>query len=250
MGIAGISLSGISLSELSRAANLPGSFRVIGSPKISRDEQKGSSPELENNAGVKVSFSAEAMGLMKGELSGSSLKPPQDVGTAPTYAPDLSPEDKARLNTLKQRDMEVKRHEQAHVSVGGNHVMSGPSYTYATGPDGRQYAVGGEVAIDVSPVPDDPEATIAKARIVKRAALAPASPSPADRQVAAKAAAMERTAISEQAKENRDELEEGSLPGSLTPNSMMTYSRPGQEMQSIDRAGMTPLNRRLMDTYI
>ncbi|MEL6314291.1 MAG: putative metalloprotease CJM1_0395 family protein [Pseudomonadota bacterium] len=41
--------------------------------------------------------------------------------------------------------------------------------------------------IDASPVPDNPEATIAKMMIVKAAALAPAEPSSADRNVAAMA---------------------------------------------------------------
>ncbi|MEM6825981.1 MAG: putative metalloprotease CJM1_0395 family protein, partial [Pseudomonadota bacterium] len=72
-----------------------------------------------------------------------------------------------------------------------------PSYSYQTGPDGRQYAVGGEVPIDVSPVPDDPEATIAKMDVVKRAALAPAEPSTADRRVAAEADAKRLAAMAE-----------------------------------------------------
>jgi hypothetical protein len=91
------------------------------------------------------------------------------------------------LAELKKRDAEVKAHEAAHASVGGQ-LASGPSYSFEVGPDGQQYAVAGEVQIDLSPVPGDPQATIIKMQQVKAAALAPAEPSGADRQVAAEAA--------------------------------------------------------------
>lgn len=91
-----------------------------------------------------------------------------------------------RIAELKARDQEVKVHEQAHASIGGQYAGA-PSYEYETGPDGQQYAVGGEVRIDVSEVPNDPRATIQKMQQVKAAALAPAEPSSADRSVAAQA---------------------------------------------------------------
>jgi hypothetical protein len=91
-----------------------------------------------------------------------------------------------RIAELKARDQEVKVHEQAHAAIGGQYAGA-PSYEYETGPDGQQYAVGGEVRIDVSEVPNDPRATIQKMQQVKAAALAPAEPSNADRAVAAQA---------------------------------------------------------------
>jgi hypothetical protein len=65
--------------------------------------------------------------------------------------------------------------------------------------------VGGEVGIDTSRVPDDPEATIRKAQVVRRAALAPAEPSPRDRQVAAEATRMESQARQEATREGAEE---------------------------------------------
>ena len=65
------------------------------------------------------------------------------------------------------------------------------------GPDGRRYAVGGEVAIDASRVPGDPQATIRKAQVIRRAALAPAAPSAQDQRVAAQATRMEQQARAE-----------------------------------------------------
>ena len=76
---------------------------------------------------------------------------------------------------------------KAHAAVGGQ-LASSPSYSYDIGPDGQRYAVAGEVQIDLSEVPGDPQATIIKMQQVKAAALAPAQPSSADRQVAAEAA--------------------------------------------------------------
>lgn len=104
------------------------------------------------------------------------------------------------LAELKKRDAEVKAHEAAHASVGGQ-LASGPSYSFEVGPDGQQYAVAGEVQIDLSPVPGDPQATIIKMQQVKAAALAPSEPSSADRQVAAEAARRITEAQAELAKE-------------------------------------------------
>jgi hypothetical protein len=93
------------------------------------------------------------------------------------------------LQRLRNLDRQVRAHELAHVAVGGRYVTSGASFDYQTGPDGRRYAVGGEVGIDTSEVPGNPQATLAKAQIILRAALAPANPSAQDRRVAAEAVA-------------------------------------------------------------
>lgn len=90
------------------------------------------------------------------------------------------------LTQLRVRDREVRAHEQAHAIAGGVYAGA-PQYTYQKGPDGVNYAVSGSVDVDVSPVPGDPEATIKKMQIVKKAALAPAQPSAQDLKVAAAA---------------------------------------------------------------
>lgn len=90
-----------------------------------------------------------------------------------------------QITSLRQRDRDVRAHEQAHQIAGGAHAGA-PTYIYATGPDGQRYAIGGSVPIDVSPA-SSPEATIAKMQQVRRAALAPQNPSAADRAIAARA---------------------------------------------------------------
>ncbi len=109
----------------------------------------------------------------------------------------LTPEEIRMVSELRARDLEVKMHERAHTSAAGQYAAGGPTYEYQDGPDGRQYAVGGEVSIDTSKIPGDPEATLRKAQVIKRAALAPGDPSAADRAVAAAAARMEAEAMLE-----------------------------------------------------
>lgn len=111
----------------------------------------------------------------------------------------LSPEAQQQISKLQQRDAEVRSHEQSHVAAGGAHVNGGINYSYQRGPDNKQYAVGGSVSIDTSPVPGNPEATKEKARKVRSAALAPASPSAQDQSVAAQAASLETQAQQEDA---------------------------------------------------
>ncbi len=103
---------------------------------------------------------------------------------------ELSEEDRRKLEQLKQTDRGVRAHEAAHMAAAGGHAQGGAHFEYQRGPDGRSYAVGGEVSIDTSAVSGDPEATLSKAQAVQQAALAPTDPSSQDRQVAAEAAAM------------------------------------------------------------
>ncbi|KAB2891668.1 MAG: hypothetical protein F9K32_03230 [Desulfobulbaceae bacterium] len=129
---------------------------------------------------------------------------------APTASPgqtqlNLTEEEVKQLQQLKNRDREVRSHEQAHLSVAGSYARGGASYTYQKGPDGNRYATGGEVPIDVSEEPSA-EATIQKMRVIRRAALAPAEPSPADRQIAANALAKEGAAKQELAAEQQSEM--------------------------------------------
>jgi hypothetical protein len=110
---------------------------------------------------------------------------------------EYTAEEQQVIAELADRDREVRAHEQAHVSAGGAYIRGGASYDYQSGPDGKRYAVGGEVSIDTSPVRDNPQATIAKMQVVRAAALAPADPSAQDRAVAAAAAQAEAAAAAE-----------------------------------------------------
>lgn len=106
-----------------------------------------------------------------------------------TSAQTLSAEDEAVLRKLQARDREVRQHEQAHLAASGGLATSGARFSYQRGPDGVDYAVGGEVSIDTAPG-RTPEETLQRARQIRAAALAPAQPSGQDLAVAAQAARM------------------------------------------------------------
>jgi len=132
---------------------------------------------------------------------------------------DGSPKDSVELSAeakdirnLQIRDREVKAHEAAHAAAGGAYAGS-PRYSYERGPDGKSYATGGEVSIDISPVSGDPEATMQKAQQVRAAALAPAQPSAQDMKVAQKAQSMAARARQEMVRERQNDLSGSELQG-------------------------------------
>tara|TARA_B100000700_G_scaffold330252_1_gene455543 strand:+ start:1118 stop:1813 length:696 start_codon:yes stop_codon:yes gene_type:complete len=147
---------------------------------------------------VRQSSSAEGEQTPQSKQSNSDDKAPKSEDRE---AKQPNSEDAKELQRLKQRDREVRLHEQAHAAVGGRYA-SAPSYEYERGSDGKSYAVGGEVQIDVSEVEGDPQATIEKMTIVKRAALAPAEPSGADRAIASEANQKASAARAELAQQN------------------------------------------------
>ncbi|WP_242482188.1 putative metalloprotease CJM1_0395 family protein [Thiocystis violacea] len=151
------------------------------------------------------------------------------VGAAPQAASaeqSLSDEELREVQLLKQRDAEVRAHEQAHMAAGGQYVTGGPSYSYQRGPDGNSYAIGGEVGIDTSAISGDPAAAIAKARTIIRAALAPAEPSGQDQRVAAAARSMEIDA-QRQLTELQDARREAVVAGAASPGAADEASAQG-----------------------
>jgi len=118
---------------------------------------------------------------------------------------ELSEDDKRKVEELKKIDKRVHTHEQAHLSAAGGYARGGANYDYVTGPDGNRYANAGHVNIDTSKE-KTPEATLRKASIVQKAALAPADPSPADKEIAANAAKMATEAQKEIAEKRKPVL--------------------------------------------
>ena len=116
---------------------------------------------------------------------------------------ELSEEEEQIVQDLKKTDQEVRDHEKAHQTVGGPYAGTA-TYETQTGPDGKEYAVAGEVPIDASPIRDNPKATIRKMDVVIRAALAPAEPSSQDIAVAQSALQAKLQAQAELAQENKD----------------------------------------------
>lgn len=121
---------------------------------------------------------------------------PEDRVTRSGAPPKLTADELRLIESLRQRDVEVRAHEAAHQAAGGS-LTGGASFTYETGPDGRAYAVGGEVPISMAEG-STPAETISIARRSRAAALAPADPSGQDLRVASQAASLEMRATLEQ----------------------------------------------------
>lgn len=98
---------------------------------------------------------------------------------------DLTAAEKAAVDSLRQRDAQVRQEEQAHAGAAG--AAAGPiSYTFATGPDGRQYAAGGSVSVRLSNPSGDPAKFVQAAAKLAAAAHAAHNPSAADLAAARK----------------------------------------------------------------
>lgn len=151
------------------------------------------------------------------------------------------------IQELKQRDAEVRTHEQAHASVGGQYAGS-PSYEYEKGPDGKSYATAGEVPIDISDVPGDPQATIQKMAVVRRAALAPAEPSSADRKIAAEAASKTAAARAELAKQNAPGAEDEDSEGTKVqgPQTKSLKGKGEEASEQSDSAASSQAERKTL----
>ncbi len=203
----------ISLVE-NRQSVLAQYFLSSGHPR-----KEDASEDADSAAGDsdKVSISSEGKALQKAENDGQD-KNPEEKG--------LTEEEKKVVQNLKKRDREVKAHERAHMAAGGGVVQGGANYEYERGPDGKMYAVGGEVSIDTSSE-NDPQATIRKMQQVKMAALAPAQPSGQDRAVAAQAAqaeTMARVELAEQKSEEAEKEKEKKEQDSSQPASLQDIS--------------------------
>lgn len=116
---------------------------------------------------------------------------------------DNDPQVRAAVAELQSIEREVIAHEAAHMAVGGQ-FAGGVSYTYTTGPDGKNYITGGEVPIS-TPATDDPKEALQSAEQVMRAALAPAKPSGQDHAVAANAAQIAAEARAQLASQGTEE---------------------------------------------
>ncbi len=94
------------------------------------------------------------------------------------------------LERLKSKDQRVRAHVAAHMRAAARYVRGPASHSYERGPDGRHYAVSGDVTFDVGAVPNSPQASLRKAAAIQAGALAPMDPSSSDLAAARAAAAL------------------------------------------------------------
>lgn len=154
------------------------------------------------------------------------------------------------LQRLQERDREVRAHEAAHANVGGPYAGA-PTYSTTKGPDGKTYATGGEVSIDMSPVAGDPQATLLKAEQVRAAALAPAQPSAQDLKIAQKAQSMATKARGELAEERAEDLSLGDedFGDSQEADGMSAIKSAGETGQGSDISAADFTGRARLSIY-
>ena len=212
-----VPLSWHSTLQISAANSLP-SYSINRSPYLS--ESGSSDPTSQNSTNANNS-----------DITKSSAASNQQKSEKPQ---ELSDEEKQQVAKLQARDQEVRAHEAAHLAAAAGIVRGGASFSYQTGPDGRAYA-----GIDTSPVKDDPQATIQKARTIRAAALAPAQPSGADQAVAAAASKLEASARVELAVLKAEEQQE-KLEGK--PDHGETVNAINEPTESSLQAGLSEKN--------
>lgn len=187
--------------------------------------QRGNVPPLSAEAVVALQSAEKPNPLSSGQ-SGNNAQSGEAEGE--DNEDGLSESEEKQVDKLRARDREVRAHEQAHARVGGAYA-SAPSYTFQQGPDGKRYAVGGEVQIDTAKE-RTPERTIRKMQVVIRAAMAPAEPSSQDLKVAQQARASLSEAQTQLRQQKAEELRGGDEPDASEVNS----TGADQAVQSAD----------------
>jgi hypothetical protein len=168
-------------------------------------------------------------------------------GTGSSGGPrKLSADDQRLVLELEHIDARVRAHEAAHQAAGG--ALTGAVHLdFVVGPDGRSYAVGGDVSIQIVSG-RTPQETIANAEQVVRAALAPADPSGQDLAVASAALQLVAQAESAQLQQltqsqakakpaTQPAAQDRSLPALLVPQRSLQPAQiqfaPGQAAQAV-----------------
>lgn len=178
--------------------------------------------DVENNADNSVSSGDKTANAENNTQNNDKNAGQKNIG-------ELSLEEQRIVTELQAADTNVRAHEAAHMAAGGG-LTSPASYTYERGPDNKMYAVAGEVGISTGEG-NTPQESLNKAQTIRRAALAPADPSPQDLKVAAQAASMEMSARAEI-------LQEKMAQNSQSPNNSGDGSTENSTRNSIENSAV------------
>lgn len=220
----------VQISEEGMQASMAGQQEGSAQPGVVDPQASQSSGEERSTVAEEQAEPVEEMD--EGRESAESDGSEEDSETSTAR---LSEDEQQEVQQLSQRDREVQVHEAAHAAVGGPYTGA-PSLSYETGPDGKRYAVSGEVNVDLSEVPGDPQATMEKADVIRAAALAPAQPSSQDRNVAAQASRMRAQAqaelMAEQSAQGSAMVERSAAASAMSPSASMDSEDQGQTLSS------------------
>lgn len=209
---------------------------------------------VENNADNSVSSGDKTANAENNTQNNDKNAGQKNIG-------ELSLEEQRMVAELQAADTNVRAHEAAHMAAGGG-LTSPASYTYERGPDNKMYAVAGEVGISTGEG-NTPQESLNKAQTIRRAALAPADPSPQDLKVAAQAASMEMSARAQimqekmaQNSQNTNNSGDGSAENSArnsaensnvnsTENSTGNFTENSAENSAVNSTGNSTGNSRI-----
>ena len=185
------------ISAAFRAESLPGSRRGLSAPdSASQDEKRPAMDRYipHSDVGDSGIYTRDSLvaAMSESETDGDAVS--EERQQAAMGSNELDEADKDLIDRLQARDREVRAHEQSHVAAAGEYVRGAPTYTYQMGPDGKMYAIGGQVAVDVGKEADSSE-NLRKAHMISGAALGVDDPSAADASVAAMAGDLMRDAF-------------------------------------------------------
>ena len=188
---------------------------------------------VENNADNSVSSGDKTANAENNTQNNDKNAGQKNIG-------ELSLEEQRIVTELQAADTNVRAHEAAHMAAGGG-LTSPASYTYERGPDNKMYAVAGEVGISTGEG-NTPQESLNKAQTIRRAALAPADPSPQDLKVAAQAASMEMSARAQIMQEKMAQNSQNTNNSNETSGDAVNSAENSTENSNINSAGNSAVN--------
>ncbi|HJV01631.1 MAG TPA: putative metalloprotease CJM1_0395 family protein [Burkholderiaceae bacterium] len=231
----------MSTAAISASASAPPPVRLPAAP-VAAGQATAGSPV---NGGTRPGATGEQTAAGGAPTSSTNATNATATTSSASSNTTLTPQALALIDRLKTRDTEVRQHEQAHLAAAGGLAVSGAAYTYQRGPNGVDYAIGGEVHIDTSPG-RTPGETITRARTIQAAALAPADPSGPDRAVAAQAQQMEQQARAELAVEAAQQAQAARKPAAGQP--LLPGATDGAQVAPLREPPAAESLRRAYDT--
>ena len=188
---------------------------------------------VENNADNSVSSGDKTASAENNTQNNDKNAGQKNIG-------ELSLEEQRIVTELQAADTNVRAHEAAHMAAGGG-LTSPASYTYERGPDNKMYAVAGEVGISTGEG-NTPQESLNKAQTIRRAALAPADPSPQDLKVAAQAASMEMSARAQIMQEKMAQNSQNSNNSNETSGDAVNSVGNSAENSNVNSTGNSNVN--------
>jgi hypothetical protein len=126
--------------------------------------------EVAQPFGREIPFDLSAQSNTNTAVFTTAENPRTEFGRSGSQPPSgrLEPRDQSEVDRLQARQHDVQSAELRGVLAAGTNASSA-QYLFETGPDGKQYAVGAQLNLAVTPVVGAPQATLKKLESVKLA---------------------------------------------------------------------------------